>query len=174
MKFKTRTIFPKELPQFLRLFQTVLHEDFPEYQPKIAATYRAYFSEKYFKKFLKKKTNAILGVFDNDKIIASLVLNDQDAGVLEFFWLFVDKKYRNKGIASALLKTGEEWALKNKFHHVLFHTENMRLVEFYKKRGYEYIGLQRKLYFGSDEHLMQKVLREEPFEEIFEKYLKNK
>ncbi len=173
MKFKIRKLTQKDLPALLVLFNTVLQEDFPEYQPKVAAVYKVYFNDKFFTKFLLKKTNSILGAFANDVIVAVLVIMGHDGGVVEFNWLFVNKNYRNNGLASELLKKGENWALEKKYHYIMFHTENIGLVEFYKKRGYEHVGLQKKMYFGIDEHLMQKVLRDKPFEEIFAKYLKD-
>lgn len=173
MKFTLRKLNQKDLPQLLELFNTVLQEDFPEYQPRVSIIYRQHiFNNKFFTKFFKRRTNTVIGSFENNKLIAFLVIYGHTGGVAEFIWLAVDKLYRRKGIATQILKEGEKWLLKNRFHYLFFHTENLQLIEFYKKRGYEYVGLQKKIWFGVDEHLLQKVLRNKPFEEIFTKYLK--
>lgn len=52
------------------------------------------------------------------------------------------------------------------------YTESQKNIRFYKNRGFEFVGTMRKAWFGADEHKMQKVLRDKPFEEIFEKYEK--
>src|SRR3989338_1976215 len=146
MKIKIKKLKQKDLPQFLSLFQTVLSEDFPEYQPKVSKIYQEHiFNQKYFKKFIKKKTNCILGAFDGKKIIGFLVMYGHSGGVVEFNWLAVNKNYRKKGIGTKLIAEGEKWSLKNKFHYVFFHTENMEYVEFYKRKGYEHLGLQKKM-----------------------------
>lgn len=173
MKVNIRKLKEEDLIHHRELFNEVLTNDFPEYQTRVAKVYRAHiFNQKYFKKFIKKKINCILGAFDGKKLIGFLVMYGHNGGVMEFIWLAVNRNYRKNGIGSRLLIEGEKWSLKNKFHYVFFHTENIKQVEFYKRKGYEHLGLQRKMYFGIDEHLMQKVLKEAPFEEIFEKYFK--
>lgn len=173
MKITIKKLKEADLVKHKELFDEVLTNDFPEYQSKVARIYRDHiFNQKYFKKFIRKKTNCILGAFDGLMLIGFLVMYGHTGGVIEFIWLAVNKNYRKNGIGSKLLIEGEKWSLKNKFHYVFFHTENMELVEFYKRKGYEHLGLQRKMYFGIDEHLMQKVLKEIPFDEIFKKYEK--
>jgi hypothetical protein len=33
------------------------------------------------------------------------------------------------------------------------------------------VGLQKKSWFGENEYMMQKILRDRPFDEMFKKYL---
>lgn len=172
MKFKIRKLTLKDLPKLLTLFNTSLQKDFIEFQPTVATVYRNMFGRKYFREFLKKRKNRIFGAFDKNNLIGFFVLYGHSGGVLEYIWLIVDKESRGKGVGSSLLTEAEMWGLKNKFHHVYLHTMNLELVEFYKSRGFEHVGERKKLYFGVNEHLMQKILRDKPFEEIFTKYLK--
>ncbi len=168
---KIRKLTKKDLPKFLELFNEVLTEDFPEYRPRVTRIYVEHlFNEKFFKRFIKKKRNCVLRAYSKNELIGALTIYGHSGGVAEFEWLLVDKQYRKKGLGTKLLSEGEKWAIKHKFHYLFFHTESQKNVEFYRKRGYEHIGLQKKAWFGIDEHLLQKILREEPFEEIFQKY----
>ncbi|MBI2641043.1 GNAT family N-acetyltransferase [Candidatus Roizmanbacteria bacterium] len=174
MRFKIRRLTLKDLPQLLSLFNTSLEEDFEEFQPTVAKVYRRMFNKKYFVAFMKKRKNCVLGIFHKGKLVGLFMMYGHSGGVLEYIWLIVDKDFRRKGIASSLITKAEEWALRHKFHHTYLYTMNKRLVEFYKSLGFEHVGWLRNFFFGVGEHLMQKILREEPFEEIFEKYLKKK
>lgn len=172
MNYLVKELAFSDLPQLKVLFNTVLKEDFPQYQPKVALIFRKYvYRQNYFRKIIKK--NVILGAFDKDRLVGFVTIKKEFGGVVFFSWVLVDKDYRSKGIATDLLRAGEKWSIKNKCHYVYLYTESLENVEFYKKRGFQYIGLQRQSWFGIDEHLLQKILRDKPFEETFSKYFKD-
>jgi len=162
-----------DLPKIIQLVHTSLTNDFPEYQPRAALIYKKrIYNKKYFQKFLKKKGNAAFGAFNNSNLIGYCAIKADDGGVIYIDWLVVDNKYRNQGIGSTLLKQAEKWGLKHYYHYIYLHTESQKNINYYKKRGFDYIGTHRRFWFGVDEHLMQKLLQDKPFEEMFKKYLK--
>jgi hypothetical protein len=65
MKFKIKKLNSKNAVAIHDLIAESLKEDFPMYLPKIAPIYeKKIFTEKFFRKFLKKRTNAGFGAFD--------------------------------------------------------------------------------------------------------------
>lgn len=73
MKYLIRKLILKDLSDFLLLFNRILKEDFPEYQPKVSLIYRKYvFNKEFFKDFIKNKNNIIFGAFEKEKIISFL------------------------------------------------------------------------------------------------------
>ena len=168
--FVVRPLVPKEIDVFYPLFATVVTEDFPEYKPQIDRICLQIDTKAYYRGLYKKNEGVLMGAFDGEELAGFLVITKDIGGVGHFKWLGVEKLHRKQGIASALLAAGEQWLLENKFHHLYFHTENMKNVEFYKRRGYEFVGLRKNSWFGVDEYLMQKQLRNTPFEEVFAKY----
>lgn len=84
-----------------------------------------------------------------------------------FEWLGVRKEHRNKGIATLLIKKVEETAKKHKLHYLYLFTEKQANIDFYKKRGFFYIGLHKNSWFGENEYLMSKHLRDKPHKEAF-------
>ncbi len=172
MKRVIKKLTVKDLPKVILLLSAALHEDFPEYQPRIANAYIQIFNKKYFRTVLKKKTNILFGIFDQKKLTGFIGLVGNVGGVVFVDWLVVDKDYRKKGIGTALLQKAETWAINHKHHHEYLYTENMRYVHFYEGRGFKFVGIQKKSWFGADEYLMYKILRNVPFKEVFTKYEK--
>jgi len=173
MKFKIKKLNSKHAAVIHSLIKGSLKEDFPIYLPRIAPIYAKIFNEKFFRKFLNRKTNAGFGAFDQkNNLIASVEARGDFGGVAFVEWFIVKKVFRSMGVGTSLLKKVDQWLIKHKYHYEYLYTETEKNINFYKKRGFEYVGLQKKAWFGIDEHLMQKVLREKPFEEIFEKYYK--
>lgn len=170
MKFKIRKLKLNETAQVYNLVNTALKKDFKMWPKKVNDVYRKQiYNEKHFRKFFTKKKNPIFGIYDNELLMGIIAIKSEYGGVAYIDWLVVHKRYRKLGLGTKLLKVAEKWLIKNKFHYVYFHTNSQKNIEFYKKRGFELLGSQKKSWYGVDVYLMQKVLRGKPFEEIFKK-----
>jgi GNAT superfamily N-acetyltransferase len=170
MNYKIKKITSlKDADKIAEIIGVSLDEgDFP-YKTKTRESYKKIFDKKFFRKFLKVKKHVILGAYENDKLVACIVLRPEDGGVLFVEWLVVVKKYRGEGVGSALLQQTEKWALKHKLHYIHLFTETEANREFYSKRGFQYVGTQHNSWFGENEHIFEKSLRDNPFEEIFKR-----
>lgn len=164
--YTIRALSEQDLPDFLQLFATSLQEDYPDYPIHVADQYKKIFNKDYFIRLLQKNKGTVLGAYE-DKLIGFIVIEKDDGGVVKFHWFTVNKNYREQGIGSALLKSAEEWCLENKCHYVFFYTENLKNVEYYKKREYNFVGIQKNSWFGIDEYVMEKQLKSSPFKEVF-------
>lgn len=168
MDFKIEKINSiKDIDKAAEIVSTALQEDFPTYKKETILAYRrGLFSKKGFRKFFKNKENIMLGAYDGN-LIGFIGLKTEYGGVIFIDWLAVKKGFRGKGIGGTLLQHAEKWALANKFHYLYLFTETAKNMEFYKKRGFTYVGTHSKSWFGEDEHVLAKVLRSQPFKEIF-------
>ena len=72
--------------------------------------------------------------------------------------LWVDEKHRQKGIGSQLLCAAEEEAIRRGCHHVHLDTMSWQAPEFYKKHGYEVIGMLPDIPSGNQKYLLMKAL----------------
>lgn len=161
------------MPDASALTSKILKEDFPEYSPKVAAIYgEKYFGKKRLRDMLKHKTNHFYGVRDNNELIALMVLKGDFGGVAYIKLLLIKREYRRQGIGSALLHMAETWAIKHNHHYLWLFTESSKNIDFYTYNGFTYIGLHKGAWFGADEHILSKKLRELPFPEIFTNYSK--
>jgi hypothetical protein len=59
-----------------------------------------------------------------------------------------------------------EKVMKEKDAHMLYLYSGQGKVPFYKKVGYEWVGVMKKSWFGQDHHVFTKLLSE-PVEENF-------
>lgn len=168
-----QTLTKKDILEICELVAKILKEDFPEYSPKVSSIYgEKYFSPKNFRKFMQKKTNHVFGVKDNGNIIAVASIKGDFGGTAYIELLVVKKEYRAKGVGISLLKAVEKWALKHYYHFIWLFTESQKNIAYYKRRGFNYVGLFQKSAFGNDEYIMSKNLRDEPFPEVFSNYSK--
>ena len=83
-------------------------------------------------------------------------------------WMYVDilwvhKKHRKKGIGSKLLFEAEKEAIQRGCHHVHLDTMSWQAPEFYKKHGYEVIGILPDIPNGNQKYLLQKSLSSNAF-----------
>ncbi|PIV09374.1 hypothetical protein COS31_03190 [Candidatus Roizmanbacteria bacterium CG02_land_8_20_14_3_00_36_15] len=167
MDFSIKKITKKDIPKIVEIVSRVLTDDFDIYPLKVREAYKKVFNEKYFKDLLKNKKNVFFGAYKNNELIGFFSLKSDYGGIIYGDWLAVKKEYRSHGMASSLLKKAEEWMIKNKYHAYYLFTETEKNTSFYKKRGFKHIGTFKKSWFGQDEKIMQKILRAEPFKEIF-------
>ena len=78
-------------------------------------------------------------------------------------WMYVDilwvhESHRHKGIGSELLHEAEKEAVRRGCHHVHLDTMSWQAPEFYKKHGYEVIGILPDLPNGNQKYLLMKAL----------------
>lgn len=72
--------------------------------------------------------------------------------------LWVEENHRKKGIGSKLLKEAEKEAIRRGCHHVHLDTMSWQAPEFYKKHGYELIGILPDIPKGNQKYLLLKSL----------------
>ena len=72
--------------------------------------------------------------------------------------LWVDENHRKKGIGSRLLCGAEEEAIRRGCHHVHLDTMSWQAPDFYKKHGYEIIGILPDIPTGNQKYLLMKTL----------------
>ncbi len=78
-------------------------------------------------------------------------------------WMYIDilwvqEDYRHKGIGSKLLTEAEKEAVRRGCHHVHLDTMSWQAPEFYKKQGYEVIGILPDIPSGNQKYLLMKAL----------------
>lgn len=173
MDYKIISLTIKDVFEVFFLASKILKEDFPEYSPKVANIYgKKYFSEKRLRDLLKHKTNHMYGIKDNNTLIACMILKGDFGGVLYIELLIVKKEYRGSGIGTSLFEKAEQWSIENKYHYLWLFTESEKNIDFYKRKGFTYIGLHKGAWFGMNEHILSKQLQSKPFPEVFTNYSK--
>ena len=93
----------------------------------------------------------------NGNIIAGIL------GGTYWGWMYVDilwvhENHRKKGIGTRLLLEAEREALQRGCHHVHLDTMSWQAPEFYKKHGYEVIGILPDIPNGNQKYLLMKAL----------------
>ncbi len=78
-------------------------------------------------------------------------------------WMYVDilwvhEDHRKKGIGSRLLREAEKEAVRRGCHHVHLDTMSWQAPDFYKKHGYEVIGVLPDIPDGNQKFLLMKAL----------------
>lgn len=94
---------------------------------------------------------------DNGKIIGGIV------GGTYWGWMYVDilwvhEHHRGRGIGSSLLQRAEEEAIRRGCHHVHLDTMSWQAPVFYRKRGYEVVGILPDIPNGNQKYLLMKAL----------------
>ena len=78
-------------------------------------------------------------------------------------WMYVDilwvhENHRKQGIGSKLLSMAEQEAIRRGCHHVHLDTMSWQAPKFYKKHGYEVIGVLPDIPSGNQKYLLKKDL----------------
>ncbi len=78
-------------------------------------------------------------------------------------WMYVDilwvqENHRRRGLGSNLLQKAEEEARRRGCHHVHLDTMSWQAPDFYKKHGYEIIGVLPDIPNGNQKYLLMKAL----------------
>ena len=93
----------------------------------------------------------------NGKVIGGL-LGGTYWGWMYVDILWVDEAYRKQGIGSRLLAQAEKEAIRRGCHHVHLDTMSWQAPEFYRKNGYEIVGILPDIPKGNQKYLLQKAL----------------
>ncbi len=80
-----------------------------------------------------------LGVFEQDKLIAVLILTDIDSDNVKMRQVAVDEQYRSKKVGTQLVWFAEEFSRKKGYTTMVLNARKTA-VGFYEKIGYEIIS----------------------------------
>lgn len=143
---------------FYSYFQKNIYNQFPEFTSKT----RTFFIEEYpldkLQAFIKEGTKIIFIAEDKNNFIGFLMANKAHGGVSFCEWLVVDKKYHQKGVGTALLKSYEVYFKKKGAHKIHLWCADKN-VAFYQKNRYILAGRIAADYFGTDNNLLYKTLQ---------------
>ena len=96
--------------------------------------------------------------YDADGNVIGGILGGTYWGWMYVDILWVDESHRKKGIGSRLLRAAEEEATQRGCHHVHLDTMSWQAPDFYKKHGYEVIGVLPDIPDGNQKYLLMKSL----------------
>ena len=96
--------------------------------------------------------------YDNDGNVIGGILGGTYWGWMYIDILWVDEKHRKQGIGTRLLHEAESEAVCRGCHHVHLDTMSWQAPEFYKKHGYEVIGILPDIPRGNQKYLLMKAL----------------
>jgi len=166
-KIEYSNLKPKESEEFHKFFSMMVNKFFyPEYTKntlKFFCESEKEFPVKNIREFAK--TGNILVAKDGFKYVGSLIFNEPDGGVTFCRWIAVDDKYQNNGIASKLIDIYED-AAKNKGAHCIMLCTEEENLDFYKKRGFQHMGVNPVGYYGVLDYWFYKQIQE-PKEENY-------
>ena len=123
---------------------------------------------KYIREALVQFNNAAAG--DDRHTPINIVEYDGDGNIIGgilggtyWEWMYVDilwvhEDHRKKGIGSNLLREAEKEAVRRGCHHVHLDTMSWQAPDFYKKHGYEVIGILPDIPSGNQKYLLIKAL----------------
>ena len=95
---------------------------------------------------------------DNEEIIAGIKAEIYHWGILYIDVLYVDERYRGKGLGSALLKKVETEAKQTEVTLIHFDTFDFQAKDFYLKHGYEIFGILEDCPPGHKRYYLKKNL----------------
>ena len=72
--------------------------------------------------------------------------------------LWVHEDHRKNGIGTKLLLEAEKEAIRRGCHHVHLDTMSWQAPDFYRKHGYEVIGILPDIPAGNQKYLLMKAL----------------
>lgn len=165
MKIKIERLQKKDKDNFYKFARNFVIREYKDYSLPIRHFYwRRFFNKKKIEEYLSDKSEIVLVAKDKDKIIGFLKGFIGYGGSSWINWLGVEKNYRGRGIGTKLLEEAEKFFKKKLCHFIQCCTENMKLVGFYRKRGWILVGLQKEAWCGQDEYLLQKNIDKPHFE----------
>lgn len=122
----------------------------------------------FIRKALAEFNNDIVGEDSHTPI--NIVEYDDDGNVIGgilggtyWGWLYIDilwvhENYRRKGIGTKLLYEAEKQAVVRGCHHVHLDTMSWQAPDFYKKHGYEIVGILPDIPKGNQKYFLIKSL----------------
>ena len=96
--------------------------------------------------------------YDTDGNIIGGILGGSYWGWMYIDILWVHENHRRKGIGSKLLAEAEKQAIGRGCHHVHLDTMSWQAPDFYKKHGYETVGILPDIPHGNQKYLLIKSL----------------
>ena len=96
--------------------------------------------------------------YNNDGNIIAGIIGGTYWGWMYVDILWVQESYRKKGIGTKLLLEAEKEAARRGCHHVHLDTMSWQAPDFYKKHGYEVIGILPDIPSGNKKYLLMKPL----------------
>jgi ribosomal protein S18 acetylase RimI-like enzyme len=159
MKVKFLKLAIKDLDEFFKVFEEVIHEGFPYYSKNLQDYFiKKDYSKKVFAKNLKEKKRVIFIALVRGGIVGFLVANKPYGGVSFAPWLGVKKESQGKGIGRRLMSYWEKWAKRKGAHSLLLSTSGKQTKNFYIKCGFKFFGTEKRTYFGLDHHVFGKLI----------------
>jgi GNAT superfamily N-acetyltransferase len=159
----------EQAPQFYSVFTAVMNDGY-DYSPKIKehfinnayslANYEYWIKYNYKSILISQYVSEIV-----PKIVGFLVYDAPYGGVVLCRWLGVLKEWRGKGIGKKLVDEFISQA-KTMGCHKIELCGQPSAEGFYKKYGLAKEGFRPKSYFGQDQYLFGKVIREVDEEKI--------
>ena len=96
--------------------------------------------------------------YDADGNVIAGILGGTYWGWMYVDILWVDENYRRRGIGAKLLAAAEAEAVRRGCHHVHLDTMSWQAPDFYKKHGYEVVGILPDIPSGNQKYLLMKEL----------------
>ena len=150
-----RKLNSDDLPQFSELFNQMLENDMPDLHVFVDRL-KSDYSDTVLLTVINSSRYTIFGAFVEDKLIGFIWGNSVYYGLGFISWIMVNKNYRNRGIASKLMKYYEDY-VKSRGGHVVELYCFQQILDFYIKRGYHKIGMRPKGYFGLRQYILNKL-----------------
>lgn len=137
----------KDLDEILRLNFALFKKEYKEFDKSLNLNW-TYKNKKYFKNKIIKKDGFVKVVENKRKIIGYLcggigTLKELDcrkkAKYAELENMFIEKKFRGKGLGAKLTRDFISWCEENKVNYlsVTASAENKLTIEFYRKLGFK-------------------------------------
>jgi len=166
MKIKIKKVKKEDASSSYSYFRDWVLQLFPDYKESLRKKMlEKVYNEKYISEQIAKNGIVLMAVSENKPV--GILITDPPLGGISFgIWLMVDSKLQKHGVGKSLLKKWEEEALEQGCHSLKLEAD-IRNVEYYKKRGFEIIGLEKKGYFGTDNYLFHKIIAEPKEENMF-------
>lgn len=166
MTITVKRVTKRTLDSYFEVFSNTLITQFPEYsKKKIEFFISMPWSKRRYKKLLRNKNRLLLGAWVNNKLASVLDAEMPFGGVSLCIWVMVDSKFQRKGVGIKLLTTWEN-IVKKKGSHSLYLYADKRNISYYKKLGFELLGLWSRSWFGGDVYIFTKLIQE-PREENY-------
>ncbi len=154
MNISIRELTEQDEAEFNQVFSDTVQKEFPEYSQKI----RDWFTNDPYRKAMIQ-LRVKFGAFVDGKLVGYTIGSSYDGGVAFVYWLAVLKDFQHQGIGTKLLKAFEDF-VKGYGYHSLQLNADERNLDYYKKLGYEVIGLDKKSFYGTDNYILKKLLQE--------------
>ncbi|HUW24676.1 MAG TPA: GNAT family N-acetyltransferase [Patescibacteria group bacterium] len=148
-----------QLREFYRVFTQVLREDFPEYPPQLKSFFiNVEFPREFLRKKISQWNYIVLLATEEGKVVGFLAMEKPYGGVSYCSWLGVLKAYRGQGVGSRLVEVWERKVIARGGHKLLLITQSEKNRQFYKNRGFDEEGFEKKSWFGLDAWLFGKII----------------